>query len=47
MNLWSIFDAIYEHTSVIGHVVRLDVNFSAIAQEISIPSQNALCQCDS
>ena len=39
MNLRSIFDAIYEHTSVIGHVMWLDVYFAAIAQESSILSR--------
>lgn len=39
MNLRSIFDAIYEHTSVIGHVVWLDMYFSEIVQESSIPSR--------
>jgi hypothetical protein len=33
MNLQSIFEAIYEHNSVIGHVVWLDMYFSAVAQE--------------
>jgi hypothetical protein len=39
MNLRSIFDTIYEHTSVIGHVVWLDVYFSTLAQESLIPSR--------
>jgi len=39
MNLRSIFDTIYEHTSVVGHVVWLDVYFSALAQESLIPSR--------
>jgi hypothetical protein len=33
MNLRSIFDAIYEHTSVTCDVVWLDRYFTAIAQE--------------
>jgi hypothetical protein len=39
MNLRPIFEAVYEHTSVIGHVVWLDVYFSALAQKSLIPSR--------
>lgn len=40
MSLRSIFDAIYERTSAIGHAVWLNVYLSAIAQESSVPHRS-------